>query len=92
MSDSGGDSGGDDPEITIDARRFVGAWTNAVRVNAQRDEFTIDFVRMDPVQPRGMVVARITCSPPFLREFIDELERVWQNWAWGSSPPETREP
>jgi hypothetical protein len=61
-------------------------------VNAQLDEFTIDFVRMDPVQPRGMVVARVTGSPPFLRKFIDELEQVWQDWVWGSSQPETREP
>ena len=82
----------DVPEITIDARRFAGVWANAIRVNGGQDEITMDFVRLDPVEPRGIVVARITCSPPFLRTVIDELERVWQDWVWGSSPPETRSP
>ena len=25
----------------------------------------MDFIRMDPVESRGMVVARVTCSPTF---------------------------
>lgn len=82
----------DSPEITIDARRFAGVWANGVRVTGKSDEFTIDFVRLDPVEPRGMVVARVTCSPTFVRDVMDELERTWHDWMWGSSPPETREP
>jgi len=82
----------DGPEITIDARRFAGVWANAIRVNGGHDEITMDFARLDPVEPRGMVVARVTCSPVFVRTVIDELERVWQDWVWGSSPPETRSP
>jgi hypothetical protein len=57
----------DQPEIMIDARRFAGVWANAVRVNGSQDEITIDFARLDPVEPRGIVVARVTRSPPFLR-------------------------
>jgi hypothetical protein len=87
------DSGdGDELEITIDARRFAGVWANAVRVNGSNDEITIDFARLDPVEPRGIVVSRVTCSPQFLRTLMDELERVWQHWMWGSSPPEMRSP
>ena len=56
------------------------------------DEITMDFARFDPVEPRGMVVARVTCSPSFVRRVIDELERVWRDRVWGSSPPETRNP
>ncbi len=50
----------DPPEITIDARPFAGVLANGVRVTGKSDEFTIDFVRLDPVEPRGMVVARVT--------------------------------
>jgi Protein of unknown function (DUF3467) len=79
-------------DIAIDARRFAGVWANAIRVKGDPEEVTMDFVRLDPWQPRGMVVARVTCSPQSLRRFMDELERVWHDWMWGSSPPETREP
>ncbi|MEO5634945.1 hypothetical protein [Gaiella sp.] len=56
-------------------------WANAVEVEAWADEVTMDFIRMDPVQSRGMVVARVTCSPTFLRTLVDKLEGVWQDWA-----------
>ena len=63
----------------------------AVRVNGSDDEITIDFARLDPVEPRGIVVARVTCSPRFLRTLMDELERVWHNWVWDALPPEMRD-
>ena len=78
-------------EITIDVRRFAGVWANAVRVNGSHDEITIDFARLDPVEPRGIVVSRVTFSPQFLRTLMDELERVWHDWVWDSSPPGTRD-
>lgn len=67
---------GNEPEITIDARRFAGVWANAIRVNGGHDELTMDFARLDPVESRGVVVARVTCSPAFVRTIIDELGRV----------------
>jgi hypothetical protein len=82
----------EESEVTIDARRFAGVWANAVEVEAWADEVTMDFIRMDPVESRGMVVARVTCSPAFLRTLVDKLEGVWQNWAWRSSSPETEGP
>jgi hypothetical protein len=45
---------GNGPEITIDTRRFAGVWANAVRVDGSH-----------PVEPRGIVVSRVTFSPPF---------------------------
>ena len=81
----------ENPEIVIDARRFAGVWANAVEVEARPDEVTMDFIRMDPVASRGMVVARVTCSPTFFRNFVDKLEGVWQTWVWGSSSPETKD-
>lgn len=84
-------TGGEEPEITIDARRFAGVWANAIEVEARADEVTMDFIRMDPVEARGMVVARVTCSPTFFRTVVDKLESVWQTWAWGSTSPETED-
>ena len=92
MNWSGDHEDGTEPdvEITIDARRFVGVWANAARVDAKSDEFTIDFIRIDPRQPRGMVVSRVTLSPNFMRDFLDDAEGVWQTWADRSLPPEAR--
>jgi uncharacterized protein DUF3467 len=83
-------SGDDDQpevEISIDARRFAGVFANASQVEAKPDEFTIDFIRVDPRQPRGMVVARVTVSPNFMRSFLDQGERVWQTWVDSTPPP-----
>jgi hypothetical protein len=66
----------DGVEVTIDRRRFAGVWTNACRAIAHADEVTIDFIRLDPRERAGIVLARITCSPKFLRELSDDLERV----------------
>lgn len=85
-------SGYDDVDVSIDRRRFAGVWANGSSAIAHADEVTIDFVRVDPREPKGMVVARVTCSPGFLRGFIDDLERVWHDWAWRTSPPEPRGP
>ena len=81
---------GHEPEITIDARRFAGVWANAVQIDAKSDELTIDFIRVDPRLPRGMVVARVTLSPKFMRALLDQAERVWQTWVDRSMPPEVR--
>lgn len=59
MSDEG------EPEITIDARRFAGDGRMRSRSRTSPDEVTMDFIQMDPVESRGMVVARVTCSPTF---------------------------
>jgi len=75
-------------EVSIDRRRFAGVWANASTASARLDEVTIDFVRLDPQEPKGMVVARVTCSPLFLRSLIDDLEHVWHDWVWSTSPPE----
>lgn len=78
----------DDFDISIDLERARGVWANSSRAVALVDEATIDFVRLDPFEPQGIVVARVTCSPRFLREVIDELESVWHDWVWRSQPGE----
>jgi hypothetical protein len=78
-------------DITIDARRFAGVWANAVRVSHDVAEFTVDFIRLDPRQPRGMVVSRVTVTPPCFRDSIDRMEASWQTWLWRTMPPEERD-
>ena len=51
-------------------------------------EFTIDFVRLDPLLPRGIVVSRLSGSPTFIMQLIDTLSNVWQDWAKKTMPPE----
>ena len=77
----------DGVDVSIDRRRFAGVWTNACRAIAHADEVTIDFIRVDPREPSGLVVARVTCSPGFFRDLMDELERVWHDWASRTHPP-----
>jgi len=65
-------------EVTIRARRFAGVWANAARINGSHNEITIDFARLDPVEPRGSVVSLLRPLPHF-RTLMDELECVWHD-------------
>lgn len=69
-------------DISIDARRFAGAWANAVRVSVDVADLTIDFIRLDPREPRGMVVSRVTLTPRGFRDAMDRMEAAWQTWVW----------
>jgi hypothetical protein len=57
-------------------------------VSYSEHEFTIDFVRMDPLAPRGIVVARVSGSSLFIMQLIDTLNSVWQDWAKKTMPKE----
>jgi hypothetical protein len=63
-------------------------WANWAQVSYTEHEFTIDFVRMDPLLSRGIVVARLSGSPTFVMQLIDTLNNVWQDWAKKAMPPE----
>jgi hypothetical protein len=76
------------PEIVIPSEQLAGVWANWARVRYSRHEFTIDFMRTDPIEPRAIVVARVSGSSLFVMELIDRLRAVWQHWAKGAMPPE----
>jgi hypothetical protein len=76
------------PEIIIQPEQFAGVWANWAQVSSGDHEFTIDFVRMDPMLPRGIVVARVSGSSLFIMQLIDTLNAVWQDWAKKAMPPE----
>jgi hypothetical protein len=75
-------------ELIIQPEQLAGLWSNWAQVSYTEHEFTIDFVRMDPTLPRGIVVARVSGSPTFIMQLIDTLGTVWHDWAKKTMPPE----
>jgi hypothetical protein len=75
-------------EIVIQPEQLAGVWSNWAQVSYSEHEFTIDFVRLDPQLPRGIVVARVSGSATFIMQLIDTLQVVWQDWAKKAMPPE----
>ena len=75
-------------EIIIQPEQLAGLWANFAQVSYTEHEFTIDFVRLDPLLPRGIVVARLSGSATFIMQLIDTLNTVWQDWAKKAMPPE----
>jgi hypothetical protein len=59
-----------------------------LEVSYSDHEFTIDVVRMDPREPRGIVVARVSGSSLFVMKLIDMLSSVWHDWAKKAMPRE----
>ena len=88
MAEEEFDEGRPQPEIFIASEQLAGAWANWAQVSYSNYEFTIDFVRMDPLQPRGIVVARVSGSPLFVMQLIDTLNRLWHDWAKKAMPRE----
>ena len=88
MPEDGEDIGEAPSQIIVPPEHVAGAWANWARVDYSEHEFTIDFVRKDPFQPRGIVVARISGSPLFVMQLIDLISGVWQTWAKKAMPRE----
>ena len=79
------------PEIIVPPGQLAGVWANLAEANFTAHEFTIDFVRMDPVLPKGIVVARVSGSPLLVMELREKLERVWHTWTRSALPKEAWE-
>jgi Protein of unknown function (DUF3467) len=75
-------------EIIIQPEQLAGVWANLAQVSYSEHEFTIDFVRQDPVVARGIVVARVSGSATFIMQLIDVLNAMWHDWAKKTMPPE----
>jgi hypothetical protein len=67
-------------EVRVPEQWEAGAYANASAVTFTPDEFTIDFIRMNPYRAGGVVVARIACSSDAARDLtlkpVSQL-RVW---------------
>lgn len=57
-------------QIQIDDATAQGMYSNLAFVNHTETEFTIDFVYVQPQEPRGKVRARIITSPLHMKRFL----------------------
>jgi hypothetical protein len=63
-------------ELVIQPSELAGVWANWAQVSHSLHEFTIDFVRIDPIQAnRGIVVARVGLSPLMVHQLLDALRQ-----------------
>lgn len=75
-------------EITIDQERMAGVWANFARVSHSEHEFTLDFVRLDYADRKGLVVSRVSVSPLFITQLIEALGDNWKKYAQKALPKE----
>lgn len=99
MSEEPEDSEGAEPrephaelKITIEPAQRAGVWANFANVSHSEHEFTLDFVRIDPlVRGTGIVVARVSVSPLFITQLIEALNSNWAKYASKAMPKEVRD-
>jgi Protein of unknown function (DUF3467) len=77
-------------EIFMEPAQMAGVWANYAQVSHSMHEFTIDFVRLDSTQPRGIVVSRVSVSPLFVTQLIEALTDNWRKYAEKAMPKEVR--
>jgi hypothetical protein len=65
-----------------------GVWATHFRTALTVDGLTIDFIRTDPFDGTGVVVARVACSHAMFGDLAATLQDVWHDWVWGSTPKE----
>lgn len=75
-------------EVVIQPEQMAGVWANYARVSHSPYEFTLDFVRYDFGQKRGIVVARVSVSPLFVTQLIEALQANWDKYAEKALPKE----
>jgi hypothetical protein len=62
-------------EIQLDEETAQGAYANLVVVNHNENEFTLDFIYVQPQGSRAKVRSRIITSPGHIRSLIRALEK-----------------
>lgn len=61
-------------QIEIDEATAQGAYTNLAMVNHSPTEFTVDFMYVQPQQPKARVRARIITSPQHMKRLLSALQ------------------
>lgn len=71
-------------QVQLDEEMAQGIYVNLTMVNHNETEFTLDFIYLQPQQPRAKVRARIISSPKHtkrllaaLKDNIDKYEKKW---------------
>lgn len=60
-------------QIQLDEEIAQGAYANLAMVNHSDSEFTLDFIYVQPQQPKGKVRARIISSPKHTKRLLEAL-------------------
>ncbi|UCD84705.1 MAG: DUF3467 domain-containing protein [Deltaproteobacteria bacterium] len=60
-------------QIQLDEEMAQGVYVNLAMVNHTETEFTIDFIYVQPQNPRGKVRARVISSPNHTKRLINAL-------------------
>jgi hypothetical protein len=60
-------------QIQLDEDTAQGAYVNLAMVNHSETEFTLDFIYVQPQQPKAKVRARIISSPKHTRRLLEAL-------------------
>ncbi len=61
-------------KIELDPDTAQGSYANMAMVNHSETEFTLDFIYVQPQEPKGKVRARIITSPKHARRLLRALE------------------
>lgn len=67
-------------QIQLDDEMAQGVYVNLAMVNHTETEFTIDFIYVQPQNPRGKVRARIISSPNHTKRLISALQDNMQKY------------
>jgi hypothetical protein len=60
-------------QIQLDEETAQGAYVNLAMVNHSETEFTMDFIYVQPQQPKAKVRARIISSPKHTKRLLEAL-------------------
>ena len=61
-------------KIELDPETAQGAYVNMAMVNHNETEFTLDFIYVQPQEPKGKVRARIISSPKHAKRLLLALQ------------------
>jgi hypothetical protein len=78
-------------QVSLPPEMFGGVWANFATVTHSEHEFTIDFIRVDPLQSKGMVTARVNVSPLFITQLQEALKSNWDQYAKKAMPREVQD-
>jgi hypothetical protein len=72
--------------IHLDPQHLAGVYSNFANITFSDYEFTLTFARVDHEVEEsdvpGVAVARVNCSPKFVRELIDAAEDAYSKWQY----------
>jgi hypothetical protein len=81
MADFSSPDDEDFAEIKIPEEWEAGVYANGSVVTFTPEEFTIDFIRLNPYRSGGLVVARVACSSNVARKLTLNLVAQLRLWA-----------